>query len=68
MVLSESYEALSFLLDNIFIQCGAKLYQQIVGIRVQIVPSLIVDLPLFCYKRNIFVRPLICLIFLIDLY
>ena len=32
MVLSERDEALSFLLDNIFIQCGAKLYQQIVGI------------------------------------
>ena len=37
-------KALTFLLDNIYIKCGSKLYRQIVGI-----PA---DLFLFCYERD----------------
>ena len=46
-------EALTFLLDNIYIRFGSKLYRQIVGIPMG--PNcgpLVADLFLFCYKRD----------------
>ena len=45
-------EALTFLLDNIYIRFGSKLYKQIVGIPLgtNCVP-LVADLFLFCYER-----------------
>ena len=46
-------EALTFLLDNIYIRFGSKLYRQIVGIPMgtNSVP-LVADLFLFCYERD----------------
>ena len=46
-------DALSFLLDNIYIRFGTKLYRQIVGIPMgtNCVP-LVTDLFLFCYERD----------------
>ena len=46
-------EALTFLLDNIYIRFGSKLYRQIVGILMgtNYVP-LVADLFLFCYERD----------------
>ena len=46
-------EALTFLLDNIYISFGSKLYRQIVGIPIctSCVP-LVADLILFCYERD----------------
>ena len=46
-------EALTFLLDNIYIRFGSKLYRQIVGILMgsNSVP-LVADLFLFCYERD----------------
>ena len=46
-------EALTFLLDNIYIRFGSKLYRQIVGIPMgtNCVP-LVADLFLFCYERD----------------
>ena len=46
-------EALTFLLDNIYIRFGFKLYRQIVGIpmRTNCAP-LVADLFLFCYERD----------------
>ena len=46
-------EALTFLLDNIYIRFGSKLYRQIVGIPMgtSCVP-LVADLFLFCYERD----------------
>ena len=46
-------DALSFLLDNIYIRFGTKLYRQIVGIPMgtNCVP-LVADLFLFCYERD----------------
>ena len=46
-------EALIYLLDNIFIRFGTKLYRQIVGnpMGTNCVP-LIADLFLFCYERD----------------
>ena len=46
-------EALVYLLDNIFIRSGTKLYRQIIGIPMGIncVP-LVADLFLFCYARD----------------
>ena len=46
-------EALIFLLDNIYIRFGTKLYRQIVGIPIggNCAP-LVADLFLFCYKRD----------------
>ena len=41
-----------FLLDNIFIRFGAKLYGQIIGIHMGTnCAPLVVDLFLFCYER-----------------
>ena len=44
-------DALTFLLDNIFIPFGTKLYRQVVGIPMGTnCASLVADLLLFCYK------------------
>ena len=46
-------EALTFLLDNIYIRVGSKLYRQIVGITMGTnCASLVADLFLFCYERD----------------
>ena len=46
-------EALAFLLDNIYIRFGSKLYGQIVGILMDINCSpLVADLYLFCYEKD----------------
>ena len=45
--------ALNYLLDNIFIKFGSKLYRQIVGIQmVTNCAPLVADLFLFCYERD----------------
>ena len=45
-------DALSFLLDNIYIRFGTKLYRQIVGIPMSTnCATLVADLFLFCYER-----------------
>ena len=45
-------DALSFLLDNIYIRFGTKLYRQIVGIPMgSYCAPLVADLFLFCYER-----------------
>ena len=46
-------DALSFLLDNIYIRFGTKLYRQIVGIPMgtNCAPH-VADLLLFCYERD----------------
>ena len=52
MVLLES--TLTFLLDNIYIRFGSKLYRQIVGIPMGTnCAPLVADLFLFCYERDI---------------
>ena len=44
-------DALSFLLDNIFIQFGTNLYRQVVGIHMGThYAPLVADLFLFCYE------------------
>ena len=46
-------EALTFLLDNIYIQFGSKFYRQIVGIPMDTnCAPLVADLVLFCYERD----------------
>ena len=46
-------EALTFLLDNIYIRFGSKLYRQIIGITVGTnCAPLVADLFLFCYERG----------------
>ena len=46
-------DALHYLLDNIFIRFGSKLYRQIVGIPMGInCAPLVADLFLFCYERD----------------
>ena len=53
MVLSEVCEGLTFLLDNIYIRFGSKLYRQIVGIPMGTnCAPLVADLFLFCYERD----------------
>ena len=48
------YEALTFLLDSIFIRFGTKLYRQVVGIPMGTnCASLVADLFLFCYERDV---------------
>ena len=47
------YEALIYLLDNIYIRYGIKLYRQIVGIPMGTnCAPLVADLFLFCYERD----------------
>ena len=51
-------DALHYLLDNIFIRIGSKLYRQIVGIPMGTnCATLVADLFLFCYERD-FMLPL----------
>ena len=46
-------DALSFLLDNIYIRFGTKLYRQIVGIPMGTnCAPIVADLFLFCYERD----------------
>ena len=46
-------DVLNFLLDNIFIRFGTKLYRQVVGILMGTnCAPLVADLFLFCYKRE----------------
>ena len=46
-------DALTFLLDNIFIQFGTKLYREVVGIPMGInCAALVADLFLFSYERD----------------
>ena len=46
-------DALTFLLDNIFIRIGTKLYRQVVGIPMGTnCAPLVADLFLFCYERD----------------
>ena len=46
-------DALTFLLDNIFIRFGTKLYRQVVGIPMSTnCAPLVADLILFCYERD----------------
>ena len=46
-------DRLTFLLDNIFIQFGTKLYRQVVVIPMGTnCAPLVADLFLFCYERN----------------
>ena len=46
-------DALSFLLENIYIRFGTKLYRQIVGIPMGTnCAPLVADLFLFCYERD----------------
>ena len=46
-------EALTFLLDNIFIRFGTKLFRQFVGIPMGTnCAHLVADLFLFCYERD----------------
>ena len=46
-------EALTFLLDNIYIRFGSKLYRQIVGIPMGTNCAFhVADLFLFCYERD----------------
>ena len=47
------FEALTFLLDNIYIRFGSKLYRQIVGIPMGTnCAPLVADLFLLCYERD----------------
>ena len=47
------FDALTFLLDNIFIRFGTKLYRQLVGITMGTnCTPLVADLFLFCYERD----------------
>ena len=46
-------EVLTYILDNIFIMLGTRLYRQTVGIQVGTTCApLIADFLLFCYERN----------------
>ena len=46
-------DALHYLLDNILIRFGSKLYRQIVGIQMgTICAPIVADLFLFCYERD----------------
>ena len=46
-------DALHYLLDNMFIRFGVKLYRQIVGIPMGTnCAPLVADLVLFCYERD----------------
>ena len=46
-------EAVTFLLDNIYIRFGSKLYRQIVGISMDSnCAPLVADLFLYCFERN----------------
>ena len=51
-------DALHYLLDNIFIRFGSKLYRQIVGVPMGTnCAPLVADLFLFCYERDFMLSP-----------
>ena len=51
--IKKNCDALHYLLDNIFIRFGSKLYRQIVGITMGTnFAPLVADLFLFCYERD----------------
>ena len=53
MVMQNVCDALTFLLDNIYIRFGSKLHRQVV--EIPMVPNctlLVADLFLFCYERE----------------
>ena len=50
-------EALVYLLDNIYIRFGTKLYRQIVGIPMGTNCAPLVALFLFCYERDFMTSP-----------
>ena len=53
MVVSKFCDALVYLLDNIFIRFGTKLYRQTIGIPMGTnCAPLVADLFLFCYERD----------------
>ena len=53
MVLSKVTDALIYLLDNIYIRFGSKLYRKNVGIPMKTnCAPLVADLFLFCYERD----------------
>ena len=52
LCLARRREALIFLLDNIYIRLGTKLYRQIVGIPMGTNCALVADLLLFCYETE----------------
>ena len=53
MVVSKSLDSLVYLLDNIFIRFGTKLYRQTIGIPMGTnCAPLVADLFLFCYERD----------------
>ena len=53
VVMSESFDVLHYILDNIFIRFGSKFYRQIVGITMGTNCALLLaNLFLFCYERN----------------
>ena len=53
MVMSKCIDALTFLLVNIFIRFGTKLYRQVVGITMGTnCAPLVADLFLFCYEGD----------------
>ena len=53
MVLSKNCEAFAYLLDNIFIRFGTKVYRQIIVIPMgTICAPVVADLFLFCYERD----------------
>ena len=47
------FEALTYLLDNIFIRFGTKLYRQIVGITMGTYCGPVIAGVLFCYERDL---------------
>ena len=50
---SEVCDALTFLLDNIFVRYGNALYRQVIGIPMGTdCAPLVVDLFLYCYERD----------------
>ena len=52
------YDALHYLLENIFIRFGSKLYRQIVGIPMGTnCAHLVVNSFLFCYERDFMLSP-----------
>ena len=53
MVVSKVFDALVYLLDNIFIRFGTKLYRQSIGIPMGTnCAPLVADLFVFCYERD----------------
>ena len=50
-------ESLTFLLDNIYMRFGIRLFRQIIGIQMgKNCAPLVADLFLFCYERDFFLK------------